>query len=175
MDIYGEMSLSEARKLSPEDKKLRRKYQNRISNKIYRQNNKEKIAKRCKLKIEEQNRFYQENKEKEAELNKLYLALDREKVTEYLKIYRQTDIGKKNGKIKQWKSIGLIASKEELERIYDLYLTQELCNACDIKLTRTGKCSNTDATMDHCHKSNRFRHILCKNCNTKDNWMKYFC
>ena len=175
MDIYGEMSRSEARKLSPEDKKLRRKYQNRISNKIYRQNNKEKIAKRCKLKIEEQNRFYQENKEKEAELNKLYLALDREKVTEYLKIYRQTDIGKKNGKIKQWKSMGLIETKVELERIYNLYLNQELCNACDIILTRTGKNSVTDANMNHCKKTGRFQHIICGTCNINDKWKDYFC
>ena len=175
MDIYGTMSKSEARKLSPEQKKLRRKYQQKISSKIYRQNNKEKIANRCKLKVEEQRRFYQENKEKEAELNKLYLALDREKVTEYLKIYRQTDIGKKNGIILDWRRYGLIASKEELERIYDLYLTQELCNACDIKLTRTGKCSNTDANMNHCKKTGRFQHIICGTCNINDKWEDYFC
>ena len=172
MDIYGEMSRSEVMALTVEQKKLRKKYLKKISNKIYQQNNKEKLAEHLKT-------YRQNNKEKIAEnmktYGKKYRQNNKEKQAEYQKIYQQTDIGKKVKTLSQWKRIGLIASKEDLDRIYNLWLTQELCNACDIPLTRTGKSSSTDSTMDHSHNTGRFRHILCRGCNSNDNWEKYFC
>ena len=69
----------------------------------------------------------------------------------------------------------MIFTEEEFKRIYNLYLIQEVCNACDIKLTRNGDRSSTDATMDHDHDTHRFRHIICRSCNANDRWMKYFC
>ena len=75
----------------------------------------------------------------------------------------------------QWNQRGLQESPEDLDRIYELYLHQECCNACDCVLTRDGDNSSTQACMDHCHITHKFRHIICRSCNTHDNWKKYFC
>ena len=165
--------------LTAEEKRERQ----RIANKKYRAKNKEKIA----LKDKE---YREKNKEKLHLKKKEYREKNREKINlkyrehyeenkekESLryKEYCKTHNGKKINKLRSWKHNGLIASNEELDRIYNLYLTQRLCNACDVTLTRTGKNSSTDTQMDHCHKSNRFRHILCHKCNSMDNWKKHFC
>ena len=88
--------------------------------------------------------------------------------------YRQTPTGKKSRTKSSWKHSGMLFTDEEFKRIYNLYLTQELCNACDCVLTRGGAC-NTRANMDHCHETGLFRHIICSSCNANDNWKKYFC
>ena len=100
----------------------------------------------------------------------------RERENEYHKIYRQTPTGKKNSTKQDWKRNGMIFTAEEFERIYNLYLTQELCNACDVKLTRGGMyMTNTKACCDHDHENGLFRHIICNSCNVNDNWKKHFC
>ena len=140
-----------------------KKQRQREANKKYRENNKEKEQFRHK-------KYREKNKEKKKETNKKY----REDNKEYYINYNQTANGKKSMTLSEWKHRGLIETNEFLEEIYELYLNQELCNACGIELTRTGKCSVTDATMDHCHITNKFRHIICRSCNTRDNWKKYF-
>jgi hypothetical protein len=139
------------------------------NSKQYRENNKEKIAENSK-------QYRENNKEKIAERDKQYREKNKEKISEKKKQYQQTPNGKRSSTLSSWKTQGLQESDEELERIYQLYLTQELCNACDVKLTRNyGKITSTTACMDHCHKSNRFRHIICMKCNTSDYWINYFC
>ena len=140
----------------------------RIAHKRWRDKNKEKI----KLIGKE---YRENNKERESQRAKKYNSENKEKVLLYNKEYSQTPNGKKFNKLRKWKYRGLIASNEELDRIYNLWLTQELCNACDVKLTRTGKNSKTNATMDHCHETGRFRHVICNSCNIMDNWKKHFC
>ena len=146
--------------LSAEEKKLKRKE--------YYEKNKEKLLQKRKA-------YRENNKEHIAEYNKEYYEKNKEKLAEYDKNYNQTANGKKRQAIGKWKCRGLIASQEDFERIYSLYLNQELCNACDIKLTRNGNNSATDATMDHDHITNKFRHIICRSCNCQDKWMDYFC
>ena len=89
--------------------------------------------------------------------------------------YNQSTNGKKSSALTRWKKHGLHETQEELDRIYELYLNQELCNACDVKLTRNGDNDPTQAVLDHDHDTNRFRHIICRSCNCNDNWKKYFC
>jgi hypothetical protein len=173
--------------LSEEEKKQRK----RESNKRYREKNKEYIKEwreKNKEKIQEYKKEYrQNNKEKIQEYTKEYAENNKEKIIEQnreyyknnkekFKEYRQTPEAKKRVTISGWVSNrGLNESKEDLDRIYHLRETQELCNACDCILTRNGDRSSTEACMDHDHETGRFRHIICRCCNSHDNWKKYFC
>ena len=127
-----------------------------------------------KRKKERDRKYYEKNKEKLLNKQKKYYENNKEQRADYYEKWRETDNGKKSLTIANWKRNGLIENKEFLEEIYELYLNQEECNACGITLTRTGKCSNTDVTMDHDHSTGKFRHIICGYCNRKDNWKKYF-
>jgi hypothetical protein len=158
MEIYNDwlvskMTRTELTELCDDDKKERKRLQKIKSNKKYREENPEKLK----------------------EANKKYREENPEKVKEYYEKYQQSPNGKKVNTLGNWTNRGLEESKEDLDRIYELYLTQELCNACDIQLTRNGDNSSTQACMDHDHITNRFRHIICKSCNTQDKWMQYFC
>ena len=145
--LSGPMTRAELKELSPDEKKERNRLKNRITSSInYHYNREEKLAKNKK--------YQEEHKEEMAE-------------------YRQTPACKKS--ISNWKRCGLEESPEDLEWIYHLWLTQELCYSCDIKLTRDGVCCATQACMDHCRITNRFRQIACRSCNTMDRWMKYWC
>ena len=127
---------------------------------------------------EQWKKYSQANKDKIAEGHQKRM-LDpeyREKRRQNVREYRQTPTGKKNSTKQDWKRNGMIFTAEEFERIYNLYLTQELCNACDVKLTRGGMyMTNTKACCDHDHENGLFRHIICNSCNINDNWKKHFC
>jgi hypothetical protein len=140
-----------------------KKQRQREASKKYYENNKDKQKEACK-------NWREDNKEYISETNRKWRKNNEEKI----KDYRQTANGKKRLTIGNWKRNGLIETEEFLDEIYELWLTQELCNVCGIELTRTGNSSATDANMDHCHKTHKFRHIICGYCNRKDNWKKYF-
>ena len=117
-----------------------------------------------------------EKKERLRLQQKQYRKGNQEKEKERHRKYGQTPVGKKVNTISHWvNNLGLQESPEDLDRIYELRETQELCNACDVKLTRNGDRCSTDASMDHDHETHRFRHIICHKCNSHDNWKKYFC
>ena len=123
--------------------------------------------------------YYEKNKEKLSKQHKEYWVKNKEKLkernNEYMKAYSQTPQGKKVYRIVNWKRSGLLESKEKIEELYEIYTTIKLCEACDIELTRTGKYSSTDICLDHCHTTGRFRLMLCRKCNSMDNWKQYFC
>ena len=73
--------------------------------------------------------------------------------------------------IQNWKRLGLIELEGvyTYESLYEYYLSISHCEVCETKFK-----NSFDKCMDHCHKTNIFRWVLCRNCNTQDNWMKYF-
>ena len=185
MDLTRKMTRAEVRDLSDLDKKERKRLQNIKANKKYRENHPEKSKEYIdnnKDKLKEKNRKqYEQNREKYKERSRQYRKQNPEKSKEYYKNnkeelskYYQTPIGKKVNTLSKWKTRDLKETEEELDIIYELYLTQELCYSCDVKLTRDGVCS-TQACMDHDHNTHKFRQICCRSCNNKDRWMQYWC
>jgi flagellar biosynthesis GTPase FlhF len=179
--------------LSAEEKKLRQKQyyeKNReerlAKQKKYREENREKIKEHDKQYYQKhreellakQKKYQEEHKEEKKIYDRQYKQdtkeRDREKIAEYKRQYEQTPIGKKVRMLSKWKTRGLDETVEELDIIYELYLQQEFCYSCDVKLTRDGVCS-TQACLDHDHTTNKFRQICCRSCNTMDGWMKYWC
>ena len=184
MDLSRKMTRAEFNALSDVEKKERKRLQKRNSAIKKYSENPEKIkeqkrnsARKYKTKNNERSRKYrEENPEKEKERHRKYREDYPDKVKEQHRQYSQSPAGKKNNTILSWvNDAGLQETPEDLDRIYDLWLNQELCNACDCVLTRTGKRISTDACMDHDHDTHRFRHIICRGCNSQDNWKKYFC
>jgi flagellar biosynthesis GTPase FlhF len=195
--LVSKMTRAEVRELSDVDKKERKRLKKNISGRKYREENPEygrKYREENKEKFREKNRkyreenpeyykkYYEENTEHMKETHRKYKEENPEydrkyyqENTEYFRQYRQSPTGKKSNTISCWvNKSGLQESDEDLDRIYELYLYQELCNACDCVLTRNGVCS-TQAVLDHDHDTHRFRHIICRACNNNDYWKKYFC
>tara|TARA_R110000787_G_scaffold239984_1_gene346202 strand:- start:38 stop:508 length:471 start_codon:yes stop_codon:yes gene_type:complete len=148
--LISKMTRAEHNELSDEEKQERKRLKKKFEAVKYKTKNNERSR-----------RHYENNKD---------VYLQRSK-----KIYN-TPEGRKSNKISSWvNDLGLQESREDLDRIYELYLHQELCNACDRVLTRDGNRCNTYASMDHDHDTHRFRHIICHDCNSNDKWKQYFC
>jgi hypothetical protein len=153
MDLDRKMTRTEYYLLTEDQKKERKKIQNRK----YYGNNKDKAKEYREANKDKAKEYRTANKEKILKRDKEYREANKEIIAKQKKEYRQTPNGKKNDCIANWKKKGLQESPENIERIYDLWQTQELCNACDVKLTRNGDNDPTQACMDHDHDTNRFR------------------
>ena len=197
MDLGRKMSRAEFNLLTEQQRKERfriqqKKYRdaNKDKRKKYREANKDKAKEYRevnKAKDKEYQKEYREvnkdkakeyrenNKETLSKKAKEYREVNKEKITKQIKEYNQTPKGKQVNTLISWKAVGLQESPEDLDRIYDLWKNQELCNACDCVLTRDGIRCSTQACMDHDHDTNRFRHIICRSCNIKDSWKTHFC
>ncbi len=139
--------------LSIEEKRIRRKE----SQKKYRDKNRDKInADARKQRKENPKRF--------AEIGLRYRTNNPETCKKCTDNYKLTENGKKNGKIRSWKSIGLL---DEYEIIYDRYINTNNCDFCDVLLTVDRYNKKTTKCMDHCHITGLFRNILCNSCNAK--------
>ncbi len=130
--------------------------------KAYRQQNKEKIAKQKKAYDE---RYRQQNKEKISEYNRVYQQQNKEKIAKSRKKYIQTEKGKKNGRICNWKHKGIIS--EDYHALYEKYINTSHCEECGVELTVDKIRTSTTRCLDHDHTTGLFRNVVCHACNVK--------
>jgi len=97
--------------------------------------------------------------EKKREWEKKSYQKNKEKIREKNRVYGKTEKGKKSKIISGWKYKGLIS--DDYDALYDRYINTHECDCCKLPI-KEGKGSRV---MDHCHKTGKFRNILCHNCN----------
>ena len=124
--------------MSDEQKKINKA----ISNKKYREENKELIAAKAKK----------------------YNETNKEVRTKQKKLYRESDQGRKNYMLSNWYRIGL---KGNYEKIYEYYLKTEHCQECECVFGKRGDGTGTFKCMDHHHATGLFRNVLCNACNIR--------
>ncbi len=109
---------------------------------------------------------YQQNKQKELDYAKEYYQKyspnHKEERAEYNKAYRATEKGTKKHRISAWKGRGVIC--EDWDLLYEKYINTTNCENCDVVLVE-GRVGNNAKHLDHDHKTNLFRAILCSTCN----------
>tara|TARA_R110002110_G_C13058615_1_gene681620 strand:+ start:124 stop:591 length:468 start_codon:yes stop_codon:yes gene_type:complete len=86
------------------------------------------------------------------------------KQTEYMRKYRKTEKGHKACVICNWKHMGLI---DDYDKVYDRFMKTTHCDKCNCLLTNYKK-GGCEKQMDHCHRTNKFRNVLCGRCNYSD-------
>ncbi len=118
-----------------------------------------------KDKIKAYNKEYnKENKDKNAALFKAWMKANRDKRLAYHKEYGKTEIRIKSKRMSNWRHMGVNNVTDEL---HDYYMSCNNCEACGKEFTETiNKC------LDHNHETGDFRYVLCRWCNTYDNWKK---
>jgi len=102
---------------------------------------------------------YYADRQKKLDYLKEYRVKNKEIIKEKNKNYRNTERGKRVNTISGWKSKGLIS--DDYDSIYDRYINTHECDCCK-KPIHQGIGSRV---MDHCHKTGKFRNVLCHNCN----------
>lgn len=188
MDIYFSTLLLNTRPkyLNEELKRIRRREYEKIRNKNYYHKNKDREKKRVKkynednptLKQNYNKIYYNVNIEKEKERHKSNRLKDPEKTKEndrksYIKNREKNceysrKYLKENPKVSKktlWKQRGLDMSN--FDEVWERYNNTTLCDYCAITLTIDKKNTITTKCMDHCHKTGKFRAVLCQSCNVK--------
>tara|TARA_R110002020_G_scaffold26799_2_gene86667 strand:- start:2856 stop:3326 length:471 start_codon:yes stop_codon:yes gene_type:complete len=87
------------------------------------------------------------------------------KHAEYMRNYMKNNpLQYKKEKFRKWEKYGLI---DDYEMVYQRYQNTKNCDICNVLLTSYQKGGN-QKQMDHCHKTGKFRNILCQRCNSAD-------
>ena len=119
---------------------------------------------RLKKKRESDKKYRENNKEKIAEMKREYRQNNKEHLAEKNKIYDKTPAGKKSKIMRSWRSAGV---KNVNEKLYNDYIATTYCECCLKEFI-----SSFDRCLDHDHETGEFRWVICRNCNSHDNWKK---
>ncbi|GAI74131.1 unnamed protein product [marine sediment metagenome] len=138
-------------------KEYRKKYYLRNKEKMteYYKKNKEKLCQTAK-------EYRKENYERILATKKEYYNKNHDEIILKQRAYLQTEKGKKINRIASWKSKGVIS--DDFDSLYEKYMNTNNCENCDIELVSGAGLSNKKH-LDHDHRTNLFRNVLCGSCN----------
>lgn len=150
------------------------------ADKTHKENNNSKkgYMLRCnQCKLEKDRRWKELNREKHCESSKRWKKNNRERVNQWNREDREKD----PGKYKEWARIGRerlgeLRTIKEVTRIRGITLDQyyslvgsqnNKCGICGESETRKNRMGNVARlAIDHCHKTQKVRALLCHGCNT---------
>jgi len=69
-----------------------------------------------------------------------------------------------------WKKRGLIATYDEIQSIYYMYIYTTHCELCNKEFEKSN-----DRQMEHKHETGEFRNIVCRSCNLRKADVKIQC
>ena len=121
------------------------------SGKRYRKNNLEKIK-------EHRKQYREKNHEAILEYGKQYRERNREEIKEKGRQYSRTEKARENAKINRFKYVYGLSHEDWLKMWEE---QDERCSICEEPFT-----SLSDACVDHNHKTDEIRGLLCKKCNS---------
>jgi hypothetical protein len=106
--------------------------------------------------------IYWKTREKCLEQNKKYYNNNKQQERIRNTNYLRTDYGKKISRLNAWKQAGLIC--DNIEELYEHYINTWECDNCGVELV-SGNYGANRRCLDHCHITGKFRNILCHTCN----------
>jgi len=126
-----------------------------MPSKEYYEKNKEEIKEQVK-------KYKQSEKGKEAQQKAEQKYKQSEKGKEAKQKYKQSEKGKETRRIFVWKQLGVKC--DDWNELYEYYINCWECENCGVELVE-GHTANNRRCLDHCHKTGKFRNVLCSYCN----------
>ena len=159
------------------------KYNRSLSQKKYKEKNKEKLKIQDKIyrdtHKEEKKEYNETHKEEIKEYQKGYRDTHKEEIQEYRdthkeerKEYDQTPAGIKRKTLTNWKTNGITFGDMTNSEYYDnIYLPATICQSCEKVFNKINK--NDWKCADHKHDRKdpcNIRGVICNQCNIHDQW-----